>query len=339
MISIDGSQGEGGGQVLRTSLSLAMVTGRAFRIENIRANRPKPGLMRQHLTAVKAACEVCGAAVQGAEIGSGRLEFTPGAIRGGDYTFSIGTAGSTTLVLQTLLPALLAADRPSTVLISGGTHNMHAPSVHFLKHAFLPILERMGAGVQVDLLRHGFYPAGGGQIRVSVMPVEGLKPVQLIEAGPVTRRRAVATIARLPASIARRELSVVSEKLGWEEDCLSIEQATDAPGPGNVLSIEIERGGVTEVFTGFGARGVSAERVAEATVRDVKRYLAAGAPVWRHLADQLMLPLAMAGGGEFETGPLSRHSETNAAVIESFLPVRLRAERDESGRLRVLVHR
>ena len=336
MISVDGSLGEGGGQILRSALALSMVTGRAFRIVNIRAGRARPGLLRQHLTCVRAACAVSGGEAAGAELGSGELTFVPGAVRSGDYSFSIGTAGSTTLVLQTVLPALMTAGGASAVELCGGTHNTHAPSVHFLQHAFLPVLERMGPRVRVVLERHGFYPAGGGRVRVEIEPAGRLRPIELHEGGAVTARRAVATVAGLPWSVGRRELDVVAERLGWGEESLRLERVSDDAGPGNTLSVEVRRGGVTEVFTGFGERGVSAERVAGRTVGEVRRYLAADVPVWRHLADQLMLPMALARGGSFTTGALTEHARTNAAVIESFLDVRVHHSGDE--RCRVVVH-
>lgn len=338
MISIDGSAGEGGGQILRSALALSMVTGQPFRIERIRANRDKPGLMRQHLTSVRAACAVCAGEAEGAELGSSVLEFTPGAVRGGEYAFEIGTAGSTTLVLQTVLPALITASDPSTVVLSGGTHNPHAPSVDFLRTSFVPLVERMGPRVGIELIRHGFYPAGGGKIRAEITPAEVLTSFEILETAPIVSRRAAAATAGLPPSIAKRELAVVAERLGIAEEYLTTERIDDAQGPGNVLSIEVERSDVTEVFTGFGERGVSAERVASTAAKAAQRYIIAGVPVWRYLADQLMLPLAMARGGAFRTGPLSRHAVTNAGVIERFLDVRVHvvSGKDDACCVRIL---
>jgi RNA 3'-terminal phosphate cyclase (ATP) len=161
MLTIDGSQSEGGGQVLRSSLALSLVTGRPFAIENIRAGRKKPGLLRQHLTAVLAAAEVSAAEVEGAALASRRLLFRPGRVRAGDYAFRVGTAGSATLVLQTVLPALLLAEGESTLTLEGGTHNPMAPPVDFLENAYLPLVNRLGPRVKVQLVRPGFYPAGG----------------------------------------------------------------------------------------------------------------------------------------------------------------------------------
>jgi RNA 3'-terminal phosphate cyclase (ATP) len=330
LVRLDGSMGEGGGQVLRTALALSLTTRRAVEVTKIRAGRQKPGLMRQHLTAVQAAAAVGSAHVSGAEIGSRELRFEPGAIRSGPFEFSVGTAGSATLVLQTILPALLTAGGPSTVRLRGGTHNPMAPPFDFLVKAFLPLLGRMGARVEADLVCPGFYPAGGGELIVTVAPVARLRPFELLARGEIRRHHAKAVVSKLSREIATRELSIVSRLLGWEAKCLET-VSVDSAGPGNVLTLELQSDQVTEVFTGFGEKGVSAEAVAEETVRAVRRYLVAGVPVGEHLADQLLLPMALAGSGAFRTTPLSRHATTNVQVIQAFLPVRFDVEADEKG--------
>jgi RNA 3'-terminal phosphate cyclase (ATP) len=322
-IHIDGSIGEGGGQILRTSLALSMVTGQAFRMTGIRAGREKPGLLRQHLTAVNAATTICGAQVTGASIGSRELAFSPGTVQGGTYTFSVGTAGSTTLVLQTVLPALLTATEPSNLTLEGGTHNPFAPPVDFLEKAFVPLINRMGPSVKVTLARAGFYPAGGGRFQVEIQPAPRLAPFSLLERGEARRRLASAIVAGLPAAIAKRELEKIEKRLGWTGDQLQIRQLPEAWGPGNVVVLEIESDHVTEVFTGFGMKGVTAEAVADHVVDDVRRYLADGAPVGEHLADQLLLPLALAGGGTFKTQALTKHATTNIEIIRQFIPLRI----------------
>jgi len=329
LVRIDGSMGEGGGQVLRTALALSLTTRRPLEITRIRAGRQKPGLMRQHLTAVQAAAAVGSAHVKGAEIGSRELRFEPRALRHGSFDFSVGTAGSTTLVLQTILPALALAGGPSTVRLRGGTHNPMAPPFDFLERAFLPLLGRMGAAVDAVLVQPGFYPAGGGECIVTVAPVRRLRPLELLERGEVKRRAARAVVSKLSREIAARELAVVSRLLGWEAEKLEA-VSVDSAGPGNVLTLEIESGGVTEVFTGFGEKGTSAEAVAEKVAREARAYLAAGVPVGEHLADQLLLPMALAGSGAFRTTPLSRHSTTNIEVIRAFLPVAIDVDRDGS---------
>ena len=321
MIVIDGSRGEGGGQVLRSSLALSLVTGQPFRIEKIRAGRRKPGLMRQHLTAVNAAADIGGADVEGAHIGSQALAFYPRAVKPGRYHFAVGTAGSCTLVLQTVLPALLTAGSPSELVLEGGTHNPYAPPFDFLAQAFLPLMRKMGPKVSASLQRTGFYPAGGGRFTVSIEPVGRLERLDLPERGQILARLAQATVAKLPRSIAERELKVVQDRLNWNEACCSVEEAASSPGPGNILCIEIASEHVTEVFTGFGELGVSAEKVAHDTIREVEEYLAAGVPAGHYLADQLLLPMALAGGGSFRTLAPSRHMTTNAEVIRQFLSV------------------
>jgi RNA 3'-terminal phosphate cyclase (ATP) len=321
MITIDGSQGEGGGQIVRSSLALSLITGRPFRIEKIRAGRKKPGLMRQHLTAVEAAAAIGRAKVEGARIGSLQLVFAPTAIRGGNYHFAVGTAGSCTLVLQTVLPALLIADTASELILEGGTHNPYAPPFDFLDGAFLPLIGRMGPKVSALLQRPGFYPAGGGKFTVAIEPVAKLGRIDLQERGAVLHRSARAMVARLPRSIGERELKVVRDRLGWSEECCRIEEADSSPGPGNILCVEIESEQCTEVFTGFGELGVSAEKVAKDTVRLVEEYLFANVPVGPYLADQLLLPMALAGGGSFMTIAPTRHMTTNVEVIRLFLPV------------------
>ncbi|HUT25110.1 MAG TPA: RNA 3'-terminal phosphate cyclase [Sumerlaeia bacterium] len=321
MIEIDGSSGEGGGQILRSSLALSLVTSRPFRIDNIRAGRKKPGLLRQHLTAVRAAQEVGDADVTGDAIGSRTLTFAPKGVRPGRYRFTVGTAGSCTLVLQTALPALLTAEGASELVLEGGTHNPYAPPFDFLDKAFLPTINRMGPRATASLERPGFYPAGGGRFTVRIEPAPRLERFDLLERGEIQGRLARAVVAQLPAAIARRELAVLRNALSWDETCLHVEEIRNSSGPGNVLIVEIQCENVVEVFTGFGQRGVPAERVAEETAQAVRQYLAADVPVGRHLADQLLIPMALAGGGRFRTLSPTRHTTTNVEVIKRFLDV------------------
>ena len=308
-MTIDGSFGEGGGQILRTSLSLSLITQQPIRIERIRAGRKTPGLARQHVTSVLAAAEIGNADVEGAIVGSQELTFRPRALKGGRYSFAIGTAGSTTLVLQTILIPLLLADERSTIVLEGGTHNSGSPSFDFLTRSFLPLLARMGAHVDVQLERAGFYPAGGGRIVVEIEPAQ-LGSLTLMERGEVIARRARAVVANLPIEIAHRELAVI----GWPGEALLV----SSNGPGNVLTLEIECEHVTEVVTGFGQRGVRAETVASNALAEAQRYLDSGAAVGEHLADQLLLPMAVGGGGTFTTLEPSLHTTTNAEVIRMF---------------------
>ena len=232
MLTIDGSSGEGGGQILRTALALSLVTQQPFRIQNIRAGRQKPGLLRQHLTAVEAAVQVGDAGVDGATLGSKELVFRPAKVRAGEYRFAVGTAGSATLVLQTVLPALIVGPEPSRLTLEGGTHNPHAPPFDFLDRTFLPLLNRMGPQLSASLDRAGFYPAGGGRISVEVNPVEKLQPLVLRERGESKSRSARAIYSNLSPAVANRELKVVSEKLGWSRESLHAAQV-ESNGPGN----------------------------------------------------------------------------------------------------------
>lgn len=326
MIEIDGSEGEGGGQILRSALSLSMCTDQAFRLKNIRAKREKPGLMRQHVTALQAAAAVCDARVIGAEVGSSEITFRPGSIKPGDYTFAIGTAGSCTLVLQTVLPALLTASAPSSIRVTGGTHNKASPPVDFLQRAYLPIVERMGPKVQLELLRHGFYPRGGGEILARVTPSSRLSPITLKERGVRKGGYAEAYVAGIPMHVASRELEIVGKMLNWPAENLHVRGLSGELGPGNALTITVEHEHVTEVFTGFGEKGVSAESVAKRAVDSARSYLASEATVGRHLADQLLLPMALAGSGEFTTMPVTQHFESHVTILGKFLRVKVVTE-------------
>lgn len=336
MIELDGSAGEGGGQILRTSLTLSMITGTPVRLRHIRARRSRPGLMRQHLTAVQAAARISGARVGGAEVGSQDISFTPGPVLPGNYGFDIGTAGSATLILQTLLPALLRAPGPSVLTLEGGTHNPLAPPFEFLDRAFLPLVRKMGARAEAILERPGFYPAGGGRVCVRIGPAPRLSGLELLERGEVAACRATALISALPRHIAERELRQVARETAWDRSAFII-QEVDSPGPGNILLLEVESEAVTEVFAGFGQKGVRAEQVADQALGEMRRYLAAGVPVGEHLADQLLVPLALAGSGAFATLPLSLHTRTQIELIPRFLDVRIAVEEQGDERVVVLV--
>lgn len=321
MIELDGSAGEGGGQILRSALTLSMITGQPFRMANIRANRPKPGLMRQHLVAVQAAAQLCGAQVEGAQAGARSLSFVPGPIKGGEYKFAIGTAGSCTLVLQTVVPALLFADSASTITVCGGTHNPMAPPAQFLQRAYGRVLAAMGAQVEFDLKRFGFYPAGGGEVVARVQPCAQLKPLNLRERGERTSAYAESFITGVPLNVTQRELACVGSGMGWEQDKLLVRGLPGEQGPGNALLITLEHEHVTEVFCAFGEKSVRAEAVARQAVQQARDYLRSGAAVGEYLADQIMLPIALAGGGEFSLSHVSGHAQTNADVIARFLPI------------------
>ncbi len=336
-LHIDGSQGEGGGQVLRSSLSLALCTGRPFVIDNIRAGRKKPGLLRQHKTCVQAAAQIGCAQAEGAELGSRRLAFTPGAIVHGHYRFSVGSAGSAMLVLQTILPPLLVTEGRSVVVLEGGTHNPFAPPFDFLDRVFAPAIEKMGGRLSLTLERAGFFPAGGGRV---VVEIEGghLEPAAFVERSGELSLRARALVANLPFKVAERELKVVRSTFGLSREA-AVGEELKGPGPGNALLIEASFAEGRELVVGFGEKGLPAEKVAKRAAAELQRWIDSGVPVGRHLADQLMVPLALAGGGRFLTQPLSLHASTNLDVIQRFLPELRIERRDEGERVRVIIGR
>ncbi len=347
-VFIDGSTGEGGGQILRTSLTLACVTGKSLRMENIRAARRNPGLARQHLSCVQAACQICSGQCRGASLRSQVLDFQPGHVSGGDYSFDIGSAGSASLVLQTVLPALFLADRPSTVTVTGGTHNPMAPPFDFLRETFLPAIADAGFEGDCKLIKHGFYPAGGGKIDFHIKPWEKGKG-QIIDicelSGPaeggfdmvqgfaLARIYARIYIAKLPSHIAQRQQKLLLRSGLNIQDVEHIEVA-DSDGPGNCVMIRLCIGGRTTVFTAFGMRGKPSQEVVGEVVKLAKDFLASGAAVDRFLADQLLIYMAMnshfvkdnkmgarSKTGCYTTNELSSHLSTNIEVIKKFLPV------------------
>lgn len=326
MITIDGSTGEGGGQVLRTALSLSMITGIPVSFENIRAKRSKPGLMRQHLTATLAAAQICGAKTQGAELGSRSLVFEPGEVKPGAYEFAVGTAGSTSLILQTLLPALMLASKPSSVVCRGGTHNPLAPTAEFLSRSFFPLLNRMGPSLELKLDSYGFYPAGGGQVSVAVKPTKTLSSLLLHERGEELNRSAMAIQSNLSERVVERELDALRKELRWPDECYLWRSVASA-GPGNVVWLELEYEKLTAIMVAFGAKNKSSEQVADELVQEYRDYLSAQAPCGEFLTDQLLLPMALAKGGSLRCSPPSRHTRTNMEIIEKFVEIEFVFER------------
>jgi RNA 3'-terminal phosphate cyclase (ATP) len=358
MIELDGSQGEGGGQILRTSLALSLITGKPFRIHNIRAKRPKPGLMRQHLACVQAAVAV-GAGAQAVndaglpmQVGETTLCFTPGPITAGEYEFAVGSAGSCMLVLQTVLWPLLLAKAPSALVLRGGTHNPMAPSASYLQQVFQSWSGHDGLWFEMELRRHGFYPAGGGEMAVRLVPpTAGIAPFNLMQRGNLIRAHAQCLHAGLPKGVAQRELVILKNALGWHDDQLHDRALRANEGPGNVLMVVLQYEHITELFTAHGEKGVSAEQVARNVLQEVRAYQASQAPVGPHLADQLLIPLALSalngsyggghGGGyagepgaeygQYWATELTEHTRTNAAVIEQFLPIRFGMQPEDGG--------
>lgn len=332
---IDGSFGEGGGQILRTSLAMSILTNTPIRLENVRGGRKKPGLLRQHLTGVRAAQAICGAKVQGDTLKSQTVEFSPGAVRGGDYAFNIGSAGSAMLVLQTVLPPLMFADAPSTVTLEGGTHNPMSPPFDFLQTSFIPALTKMGAQVELTLVRPGFFPAGGGKVIMKVQPVAKLAPLSLMEAGDCAVSGRV-LIAHLPEHVADREVQELQKQLELPAEAVTRQVNQSSKGPGNVVMVTCERDSHTELFTAFGEKGLRAETLVERLAQEVRSFVKADVAVGEHLADQLLIPMALGQGGDFSTVPLSEHTTTNMEMLKRFLNVKFEVESgDENAVVRV----
>ena len=337
MVVIDGSHGEGGGQVLRTSLALAAVTGRPVRIEHIRAGRSKPGLRPQHLTAARAAAAICDARLEGDELGSQSLVFVPGGPpRPGEYVFDVaqaaktGSAGSVGLVLQTVLIPLALVTGESRLTLRGGTHVPSAPSASYLEHVFLPAIARMGVSVQVDVVRWGFYPTGGGEMRVRIVGRnESLRPIVLTERGELQRVWGMAAAMNLPAHIPQRMTVRVRNVLEGE----AVKPVQVAPrrlrgaGPGAGIFLFAEYARAIAGFTAYGRKGLPSERVAENACKDILAHHRAGVPLDPYLADQLVVPMAVAqGASHVTTSRVSPHLLTNVWTVRQFLAVEINVE-------------
>lgn len=325
MITIDGSFGEGGGQILRTSLGLSLYTGKPFQITNIRGKRKKPGLLRQHLTAVKAAQQISNAEVTGLSMGSQELSFNPGPVQHGHYHFPISTAGSGTLVLQAILPALITGKGESEILFEGGTHNPYAPPFTFLKETYFNLLNQMGAQIHSELLTYGFYPAGGGKFRVKIKAVPTLKKMDFTERGKILSITTDCLASKIPMRIPQEEANIIRQKLNLKEkDCKARE--VNSPGPGNAAMISIKTKILSMIVTGLGAKNIPLKKVARQAIKQAEVYKAANIFADEHLADQLLIPMAIAGGGTFTTSPPSPHTQTNIHTITKFLSTNFSVE-------------
>jgi RNA 3'-terminal phosphate cyclase (ATP) len=326
---IDGSSGEGGGQVLRTSLALAILTGQPVRIEHIRAGRKRPGLHPQHLTGVRAAAAICDARLEGDELNSQTITFVPGGpARPSRYTFDVaeaargGSAGSVGLVLQTVLLPLVFADGESHLTLRGGTHVPWAPPVSYLEHVFLPLMARMGLHAQIELDRWGFYPAGGGEIRVTIAGRKGpLHPLVMTERGALRKTWGLAVVVNLPAHIPQRMANRASNVLAEAGLRPQIEpRRLRGAGPGAGIFLFAEYAQATVGFTAYGRKGLPAEHVAEAACEELLAHHRSGAPVDPYLADQLVLPMALVEGeSRASTSQVSQHLLTNVSIVQRFL--------------------
>lgn len=341
-IEIDGSRGEGGGQVLRSALALSIITGNPVHLYNIRAGREKPGLMAQHLKAVDAAAAVSKAEVHGAALLSQEIHFRPSGVQSGRYRFEIGTAGSTTLVLQTIFLPLSLAPAASSVIISGGTHVPWSPAYPYIEQHWLPLLNTLGFQAQTTLDQAGFYPQGGGRISAIIRPAEAIQPLQFTRRGRLNSIRGLAGVANLPLSIAdrmkRQAVLRLQKAEAWEgTPHLAIKSAQlPSPGKGAFLMLLAECEGGQACYTALGEPGKPAERVADEAIEALLAYLGSGAAVDQYLADQLLLPLSLAQGvSEFTTCRVTEHLRTNAAILQAFCGCRVEVEED-TGKVSVI---
>jgi RNA 3'-terminal phosphate cyclase (ATP) len=336
-LTLDGSHGEGGGQILRTALSLAVATNRPVTITNVRAGRTRPGLQPQHLTAVRALATVSDAEVEGGELGSTALRFVPGRIGGGTYRFEVGTAGAVSLIFQALLLPLALAEAPSRLALVGGTHVTWSPPFHYLAETFLPAVEGIGIRAEVMLRRWGWYPRGGGEMEATIVPTPrtALHGFVAEIRDEIARIRGLSAVSHLPRSIAERQQRRAVERLAAAGVAaeVAIEDATAAFGAGTLLFLAVRgRAG----FSALGRRGLPAEQVADTAVEPLLAYLASGAAVDEHLADQVVPFCALASTESTFTCPtISPHLMTVAWVVEQFLPVRIRLENLRPARVRI----
>jgi RNA 3'-terminal phosphate cyclase (ATP) len=338
MIHIDGSWGEGGGQILRTCLSLATITGQSVRIDRIRAGRKKPGLAAQHLTSVWAAAKLCQAQVSGDTLGSMTLEFMPTCPpQAGQYTFDVtearqgGSAGAVTLILQTILIPLALANGSSKVILKGGTHVAWSPPVTYVEEVYLPTLRQLGVQAEVKLNAWGWYPRGGGEVELWVTGKrKPLSDLQLLERGALRQIRGLAVVTELPAHIPQRMANRAANLLQQANLPAQIEPVRErgiAPGAGIFLTAEYEHGRAG--FSALGGRGIPAERVAETAVQELLDFHTRAVPVDPYLGDQLLLPLALSSEtSQYRVASISKHLTTNAWVIEQFKLANIAIEED-----------
>lgn len=334
MIELDGSQGEGGGQVLRTSLALALLTGQAFHLCNVRARRKKPGLQPQHLMSVRAAGEVGRAQLRGVSLGSSDLTFEPGPIVPGKYEFAIGTAGATGLVLQTVcLPLALGATLPSEVIVRGGTHVRTSPCFHFLDATWRAYLEPMGIRVKLRMARPGFYPRGGGAVEMHVQPCARPVGVRLGPRLKIKKATGFSAVAGLPEHIAQRQARHAAHRLRAAGIDADIREEQWEGGPGTVIAVQLPTAPAPTLFFSIGERGKPAEKVADDAAAQAIDYLRADpAPVDLHSADQLVLPLALAEGpSEYGVARVTQHLLTNVDVIRRFVDRSIVVEGEEGS--------
>lgn len=325
MYRIDGSYGEGGGQLLRTAVALAAVTGMPVEVFSIRGKRSNPGMSAQHLAAVRTVAALCDAETEGLELRSTRLVFRPGRLRGGRFRCDVGTAGSLTLVLQAALPAAISCEEPVYLVLTGGTDVKAAPPLDYFRYVFLPLLARLGLSIKVNLIRRGYYPRGGGEVEVSIKPARPT-PLTLETPGAVEEVGGVVHVANLPGHIAQRMLGTATKafegfpRVHIEGETLGRE---DAVGQGGAAVLWARTVHTILGGSALAERGVPAERVAESAAKELHAEITSGATLDVHTADQMLIYLALADGpSTFLCRTFSSHAQTAIWLLEQFLPVR-----------------
>jgi len=341
MIHIDGSFGEGGGQILRTSLSLSLMTGKAFEIKNIRANRKRPGLMSQHLSSVEAARLISNGVVRGATLNSMHLVFEPGEVQPGDYSIEISTAGAASLVFQTIYLPLACSKSESHVRITGGTHVPWSPSFHYLKYQWLPVLEKLSFRMKLTLDRAGFYPEGQGKFRATILPIEGIKSLHLAERGSLIKIEGVSAVASLSRSVAERQKQQALRRLQSAGFNADIEIETMPSKFKNTMClIQPKYDLCSGCFSALGAIGRRAEKVADEAVAEALEYIDSQGCVDKYLADQLLLPLCFSSDKSiFSTTQITEHVRTNVAIIKKFLEIEIHLENDGNENARIIIEK
>lgn len=340
MLEIDGSFGEGGGQILRSALALSLITRKPFKLYNVRARRkPKPGLQPQHLASVRAAAAIGSAKTTGASVGSSIITFEPESVVAGNYRFDIGTAGATALVLHTIyLPLALKQNGPSEVILTGGTHVSTSPCFHFLDLTWRHYLAKVGINIRLRMTRPGFYPRGGGEVIAHIQPTNSIQPLHLTKRAPITKATGFSAMAGLPDHVAKRQARRAMVRLEDAGITATIDQEEWQGGPGSVLGITFDEATVPTSFFGLGARGKPAEAVADEAADQAIAYAQTDAPVDEHSADQIVLPLAFAKGPtEIRVAHITKHLTTNIAVIRMFLEREIVCEGEEGAPGSVLI--
>jgi RNA 3'-phosphate cyclase len=343
LIEIDGSYGEGGGQILRTSLAIATIMNRPVRIYNIRSKRKNPGLQAQHLKGIEALIQISEGYGEGVKLGSEEIFFYPGKIKSGEYYFDIGTAGSVTLLLQTLILPLCFTKEKTRLIIKGGTHVQWSPPFHYFTYILFPILNSMGINIKSGIEKWGWYPKGGGKVWIEIEPPKELTPISLTERGCLKRIRGISATCNLPKHIGERQKDYIMEKiyklLGLTVEKIDVLNDVPGEGKGSFLFIIVESDKSIAGFSALGERGKKAEEVSEEVFSSLKEYIESGCSIDPNLSDQLIPFMAFAtGNSSFSTSKITEHLLTNLWVVSRFLDLKIKkfGEKGRPGKVEII---